>query len=122
MIVGTVNEALEPVIVLTVRGFNGQAIQLEAILDTGFNGHLSLLPEQAEQLGLLPTEVADSTLADGTIKTVLLYTAIVVWDGIDRLGLAVADDVTPLVGMALLEGYHLEMDAAVGGKLQITRL
>ena len=122
MIVGNVNEALEPVVNLTIRGFSGQELNLEAIIDTGFNGHLSLLPEQAEFLGLLPSEVADSTLADGSVKTVFLYTAIVVWDGVERLALAVADDVTPLVGMALLESYHLGMDTIPGGDVRITRL
>jgi clan AA aspartic protease len=122
VIVGVVNEALEPVVSLTIRGFSGQEIHFEAIIDTGFNGHLSLLPEQAEFLRLLPTEVADSTLADGSVKTVFLYTAVVVWDGIERLALVVADDVTPLVGMALLEGYHLGMDAVSGGEVRMTRL
>jgi clan AA aspartic protease len=122
VIQGTVNTQNEPVIFLTIRGFQGQELNTEAVIDTGFSGHLSLTPEQRDFLKLLPSEVADSTLADGTIKTVLLYTVIVVWDGIERLALAVADDVTPLVGMALLEGHRLTIDAISGGNVEISRL
>lgn len=86
------------------------------------SGYLSLTPEQRDFLELVPAEVADSTLADGTVKTVLLYTAVVVWDGVERLALAVTDDVTPLVGMALLQGHRLTVDAIPGGAVEISQL
>lgn len=122
MIQGQINSLNEPVVPLIVRGFQGRELALEAILDTGFSGHISLTPEQKTFLDLLPSEVADSTLADGTIKTILLYTVIVVWDGIERLALAVVEDATPLVGMALMEGFRLTMDAIPGGAIEISRL
>ncbi len=37
MIEGVVNAAYEPVVVLTVHGPSGQATEIEAIIDTGFN-------------------------------------------------------------------------------------
>jgi predicted aspartyl protease len=42
MITGRVNTELEPIISLYIRHSNGQFVTQEAILDTGFNGWLSL--------------------------------------------------------------------------------
>ena len=42
MIQGAVNDAYEAVISLTVQGPSGQATEVEAVIDTGFTGFLSL--------------------------------------------------------------------------------
>jgi predicted aspartyl protease len=73
-------------------------------------------------LGLLPSGVAESELADGSIVPVTLYTAIVVWEGIERLIEIVGGDTDPLLGVKLLEGYRLVADFADNGTLQLTRL
>jgi clan AA aspartic protease len=119
MIVGTVDAQLNLLIPLVLRGFNGQEEIITTILDTGFSDYLSLTMEQIESLGLLPSGVAESVLADGSIVGVTLYTAIVVWDGAEKLVEVVGGDVDSLLGVKLLEGRHLSVDFSDGGTLQI---
>lgn len=107
---------------LTVRGFNGEEITVDAVVDTGFSDFVALTDEQVQALNLLPSNEVFSTLADGTTRTVLTYFASVEWDGIPVLIEVVGGDADPLVGMALLEGYNLSMDVVEGGAVRITRL
>jgi len=44
MITGIVTVAREAVISLTVHGPNGQAQEIEAVIDTGFDGSLTFTP------------------------------------------------------------------------------
>jgi hypothetical protein len=52
MITGTVNADFEPIISLSIRGSDGNIYPHNAIVDTGFNGWLSLPPEFIAQLNL----------------------------------------------------------------------
>ena len=50
MIEGVVNAAYEPVVVLAVQDPSGQASEIEAIIDTGFTGFLTVTPALATEL------------------------------------------------------------------------
>ena len=52
MIEGVVNAAYEAVIRLSLRGPLGQAREIDAVIDTGFNGFLTLPPVLVAELGL----------------------------------------------------------------------
>ena len=52
MITGIVTVAREAVISLTVRGPNGQEQEIEAVIDTGFDGSLTSPPALITALGL----------------------------------------------------------------------
>ena len=52
MIIGVVNAQTEATIRLPVRAADGREQQMEAILDTGFNGSLTLPPAMIAGLGL----------------------------------------------------------------------
>jgi predicted aspartyl protease len=52
MITGIVNTDFEPIISLSVCGFDGKIYIQDAIVDTGFNGWLSLPPRLIAQLNL----------------------------------------------------------------------
>lgn len=109
-------------VTLTVNGFNGQSISQETLIDTGFSGTASILPQDAVALGLLQSGVAVTTLANGQVATTPLYFAIVEWDGVQQLVQVVADGDVPLVGMKLLAGYNLSIDVVDGGAVRIVRL
>lgn len=113
---------LEPVVTLTVRGFAGQEITVEAVVDTGFDGYLSLRPEDIDILKIPPLTDVESILADGSVRKVTLYTAVIEWDGIERLTPTAGGSAEPLIGMELLAGYNLSVDAVSGGAVRITRL
>ena len=102
MIEGAVNAAYEAVVTLAMRGPAGQTREIEAVVDTGFNGFLTLPPVLVTELGLPFTSIGRATLADGSEATFDVYSVTVLWDGQPRYIEADAADTTPLVGMQLL--------------------
>jgi clan AA aspartic protease len=119
MITGTVNARHEVLVRLPVRNTAGQEQEVEAVLDTGFSGSLTLPLAVIANLGLLWSSRESGTLADGTIVQFDMYAATVVWDGVVRPALVQAIDIKPLLGMELLVGYDLHVRVAVGGLVEI---
>ena len=116
MIGGVVNAAYEPVVVLAVQGPSGQATEIEAIMDTGFNGFLTVTPALAAELGIPLEGASRATLADGSEVTFDIYDVAVLWDSRPRYVLADAAGTTPLVGMRMLDRRNLNIDVADGGR------
>ena len=52
MIEGVVNAAYELVVTLGVQGPAGQSQEIEAVIDTGFTGFLTVTPAMVAELGL----------------------------------------------------------------------
>jgi clan AA aspartic protease len=119
---GTVTADREARIRLTVRGPAGQERRLEAVIDTGFDGWLSLPPTLIARLGLPWRRRGRALLADGNEIVFDIYEATVVWDRRRRRIPVDEADTTPLVGMALLDGYELNAQVRAGGKVSIRRL
>ena len=119
MIEGSVNRLWEPIVRLVVRGPDGPEEEIEAVVDTGFNGWLSLAPSLIAVLELPYRGQGNATLADGSECSFDIHEAMVVWDGIPRRVSADAADTEPLVGMRLLEGFHLSVEGVVGGNVVI---
>ena len=65
MIQGVVNSVYEAVITLSVQGPEGQAREVDAVVDTGFTGFLTLPPALVAELGLPFETTGHATLADG---------------------------------------------------------
>lgn len=105
MITGSVNTDYEPIIRIVVCDFDGQVHEQDAIVDTGFNGWLSLPPDFITALGLTWKRRGRAILADGSESVFDTYEAVVVWDR-QFLTIPVDEaDSDPLVGMSLMEGY-----------------
>jgi clan AA aspartic protease len=122
MLRGTVTAEREAIIGVSVRGPTGRVLDIEAVVDTGFDGFLCLPPAAIAQLRLRWIERGEGMLADGSECLVEVYEATVLWDG-HALSLFVDEvDADPLVGMALLEGYELKAEVRSGGKVTIKRL
>ena len=119
MIQGAVNAAYEAVIPLTVQGPAGQTQDIEAVIDTGFSGFLTLPSGAVVELGLPFVNTSQVTLADGSEATLDTYRAAVVWDEELRYIRAYAADTTPLVGMRLLDGHDLSIRVRNGGRVVI---
>ena len=119
MIEGVVNAAYEPVVVLAVQGPSGQASEIEAIIDTGFTGFLTVTPALATALGLALEGTSRAILADGSEVTFDVYDVAVLWDGQPKYVLADAADTTPLVGMRMLDRHNLNIDVEDGGRVVI---
>ena len=119
MIEGVVNAAYEAVISLTVQGPSGQAGEIEAVVDTGFTGFLTVTPALATELGLDLRGTSRATLADGSEVTFPQYGVAVLWDGQARYIEADAADAIPLVGMRMLDRHNLNVDVEDGGSVVI---
>ena len=119
MIEGIVNAYYEPVITLSLQGPDGQMQEVEAVVDTGYNGLLILPPSVVSELDLPHRGYGEAQLADGSVAEFDLYGVTVLWDG--QLRRIEADEASsiPLVGMMLLEGHNLNIDVENGGSVLI---
>ena len=119
MIQGVVNAALEALVTLTVQGPTGQNREIEAVVDTGFSGFLTLPTDLVRELGLLYQYRGRAILADGSEAFFHVYDVNVLWD--NRLMRIETDaaDTTPLVGMRLLDRHDLSIQVRDGGRVVI---
>lgn len=77
---GTFNND-QPTIEIEVKGVNGLSKKLIAMVDSGFNGYLTLPYIEAFPLGLILSGVQSSTLADGSSSAYLVCIGQVCVDG-----------------------------------------
>jgi clan AA aspartic protease len=121
MILGSVAHR-RPTVLLVVRGPSGQEITIETLLDTGFNGFLSLPPSVVTALSLPFRSYVRAHLADGSAIRLVVHAAEVIWDGADRDVEVLVADRQPLLGTALLDGHELTIRFADGDRVTIQRL
>jgi predicted aspartyl protease len=62
MITGTVSSRHEAIVALTVAGPLGERVPIQAVVDTGFNGYLTLSPDLVAALGLPFHSIAVASL------------------------------------------------------------
>ncbi len=122
MITGTVTTDREAIVRLMMHGPAGQEQLIEAMIDTGFDGWLSLPPALITLLGLTWRRRGRAQLADGSESYFDIYAATVVWDRCQLRVPVDKADTSPLVGMALLNGYELKAQICIGGKVTIKQL
>jgi len=121
MIRGIVTAEHEAVIRLVVHGPKGRLRRIEAVVDTGFNGHLSLPAALIKKLGLPWRRRAIAELADGSQTIVDIYRGVVVWNGRRRRIPIDEAETAPLVGMALLAGSELNIEVWPAGGVTVLR-
>src|SRR5258708_78643 len=121
MITGAV-KADEARIRLKVRGRRGREQEVEAVIDSGYTGVLTLPPALITSLGLRWRSVNQATLADGSTCFFQVFAGQLVWDGKLRHILVDEADTEPLIGMRLLRGHELKMQVRYRGKVTIERL
>ena len=109
MISGTVSTNREAVLQLTVTDANNQLHDIRAIIDTGFNGFLTLPPDLIDMLGLTWLRLTRAILADGSEIVTNVYEVNLLWDEQPVTISASEADADPLVGMSLMYGYELNM-------------
>lgn len=119
MIEGVVNAAREAVVTLSLRGPSGQAREVEAVIDTGYDGFLTLPPYLVEALELPFRFRGRAFLANGNVETFNVHDVTVLWDGQPRYVDADAVGPTPLIGMSLLDRHNLNIEIADGGRVVI---
>lgn len=101
---------------LRVLGPNGKERQIEAIIDSGFTGSLTLPRSVVASLGLVYQGFFPGLLADGSEQLFDLYSATVMWDRRRREVEVVAAEGATLAGMSLLTGYEVTMQVWHGAE------
>ena len=119
MVTGVVNAAYEAIVTLQLRGPAGQTREIDAVIDTGFNGFLTLPTAMVVELGLPFEGHSRATLADGSEIAFDVWGVTVLWDGEARAVEADEADATPLIGMLLLDNRSLYVEIAGGGRVAI---
>ena len=119
MIEGFVNANLEAVVTLPLRGPAGQEREIDAVIDTGFNGFLTLPPMLVADLGLSIVGEGEAVLADGGEVSFNVYGVTVLWGGLPRYVETGAVGNESLVGMSMLNGHNLNIDVESEGRVLI---
>ena len=119
MIEGAVNADYEAIVPLRIQGPEGQTRDIEAVVDTGFTGFLTLPLDVVAELRLPFAYAGQAFLANDDEVRFYVHHATVLWDGQPRDVEAAATGSTPLVGMLLLDKHNLDIDVEEGGRVLI---
>lgn len=96
--------------------------EIEFIVDTGFEGFLTLPPALVAELGLPYIAKIQANLADNSRVATNAYAIKIVWNGVERDVIVLAMGRRPLMGTALLEDYHLSIDFCEGGTVLVDEI
>ena len=92
------------------------------VIDTGFKDYLTLPPQAVSAMSLPLYSSTPARLADGSETLLSLHLATIVWDDIEMVIPIIASSYKPLLGRALMEGYHLEIDFEEDGLVTLEKL
>lgn len=115
-------ERREAWITLEILDHAGTPHSLDDVVDTGYDGMLTL---PSRWIAVIQPEYAGTrrgTLADGSSVALTVYLATIVWHGRERVILVAPTKDVPLAGMALLEGSRVTIDVAQEGPVLIEEL
>jgi predicted aspartyl protease len=119
VLTGRVTSDLEARVFLAFVGSAGR-VPVEAMIDTGFNGHVTVSPELAVRLGLIDDGIIETELGDGTAVMLRKFVGIVEWHDETRAVMVIEGGDQSLVGMSLLAGSSVTIDVRPGGKVAIS--
>ena len=119
MMQGWVNQNCEATLPIVVGRDNAPNQMVEALIDTGFSGFLSLPLSMIKSLEL-PWIFSDFvTLGDGSEVIFQMYRATVIWDGQFKVVDVAESESEPLLGMSLLYGFKLQVETVELGIVTI---
>ena len=121
MTIGEVASDGDALVRVAVEGAAGEAREVEAVLDTGFNGFMALPAELIDALELSYRYELQLTLASGEEQSVPTYEATIRWNGASH-SVEVVEAGEALAGMALFWGYALRIECQSAGRVQAEAL
>ena len=119
MITGSISWDGDLIALVRVLDANGHVHRFEVVVDTGFGGALSLLPNQIRDLGLLASLPVDMVLATGSNVRVNSYEGTVLWRGERRPIRILEAEGTPLIGINLMWDSLLTAEITENGAVTI---
>jgi clan AA aspartic protease len=95
---------------------------LDFVIDTGFNGYLTLPPQALNAMNFTPRANTPARLADGSQVLLSIHLATIVWDNVEKIVPILASGNKPLLGTAMMKGYHLEIDFEDNGLVSLEQI
>jgi clan AA aspartic protease len=122
MITGLVNVYGEAMLRIVVGDLETRRIVVDALIDTGYTGYLTLPLSIIELLDLPWRGSEEGVLADGSTHMFDVYSATIIWDGEYQTIKVNESDTESLLGVGLLYGYELCIQTINGGAVTIKAL
>jgi clan AA aspartic protease len=97
-------------------------VEVECVVDTGFEGFLTLPSAVITDLGLVYLAPLRANLADNSHIVTNVHQATIVWNGVEREIPVLAMGRRPLIGTALMQDYHLGIDFCEGGTVLVDEI
>ena len=101
---------------------NDGAMEIEFIIDTGFEGDITLPESVLRRLDARYRGSQFHLLADGSSAECAIYYLFLNWNGESRKTEVLALETNPLLGTLLLDNCHLDIEAIEGGEVIIESL
>jgi clan AA aspartic protease len=95
---------------------------LDFVIDTGFNDYLTLPIQAVNAMNLPLYSSIPARFADGSEALLAIHLATVVWDDVEKVVPILASGYKPLLGTAMMEGYHLEIDFEDNGLVSLEKI
>ena len=123
MISGQVNLMRQPTITVVLIDGDSRHRAIEARLDTGFSGDLTLPQTAIAQLGFpVATRSGHYTIGSGAMATFTAYEGRMQWRNDVRNIVVLESEILPVVGVGLLWENNLSVDFIIGGDVAIREL
>jgi len=119
MIRGSVDSEKHAVLSLELCDSNGQIMAVSAVIDTGYDGVLTITPDIAANLHCPFRETRTYELGNGELVDFPIHDVTLIWDGQTRDVAAIVTSGGVLIGMSLLHGFTLFIDVIDGGEICI---
>ena len=103
-----------PTVPVVFRLPNCPDFTIEFVVDTGFEGDLTLPAAAVTALGLPFDQIIVANLADNAGRQIDAHQAVIVWHGIEQKAQVLAMGRRPLLGTRLLDGNKLAIEFADG--------
>jgi clan AA aspartic protease len=115
---------LERRVVLPVRFCLTQMndLTIDFVVDTGFNGYLTLPPPAIAVMNLPLESSVVARLADGSEAEIPIHLARIRWNECEEVVTVLATGSKPLLGTALLQGFRLTVEFSDDGLVRLEKL
>ncbi len=107
---------------VTIRLPGQPDFTVEFVVDTGFNGSLTLPIAAVKAMSLPFEQDLPSSLADGSFTKMTLHSAVILWNGKEQQVGVVATGRRPLIGTELLDEQELRVRFHEGDLVSIGEL
>ncbi|MBD2354509.1 clan AA aspartic protease [Tolypothrix sp. FACHB-123] len=95
---------------------------LDFVIDAGFNDYLTLPLQAISAMNLPLYSSLPARLADGSETLLSVHLGTIVWDNVETVVPILAAGYKPLLGVAMMEGYHLEIDFEDNGLVSLEKI